>query len=186
MIKKRSAPILTHLVSLLYAETDYVFWQKLNWIPLLQFVRLVENRFERRDVYRRHTSLVHKVLFYCQKSAYLESSPWLTSSFHCLTSQCSTAQRLECGTSCAWEPFPLCLCTRAITCHTDRSFRWVLSVSCWFHGTLVWLFHQLRAHQLCITYFWDDWSSECISALISFKTLPRLHKQHHSILFRAD
>lgn len=62
-------------------------------------------------------------------------------------------QQLKCRASLAWEPFLPCLCTQAIAPHTGRASRWVLSNSCWFHGTLVCLLHQLRAHQLCTTGF---------------------------------
>lgn len=66
-------------------------------------------------------------------------------------------QQLKCRASLAWEPSLLCLCTQAIASHTGRASRWVLSNSYWFHGTLVCLLHQLRAHQLCTTGFGPDW-----------------------------
>lgn len=77
-----------------------------------------------------------------------------------------------CRASLAWKPFPLCLCTQDITAHTGRAFRWVLSSSYWFHGTLACLLHQLRAHQLCTTGFRVDWLPERVLVLIWFAFLP--------------
>lgn len=87
--------------------------------------------------------------------------------------QCTIPKQLKCRASLAWEPFPLCLCTQAIAPHTGRASRWVLSNSYWFHGTLVCLLHQLRAHQLCTTGFGVDWLPERVLVLIWFTFLPR-------------